>query len=63
MKLQNITIVGVTDYYSRVVLTLDDSNIYSRWDTTINLHSCACVHFLLILHRSPEIHCPVHQRC
>ena len=42
MKLQNSTVVGVTDYYSRVVLMLDDSNI---GDTTINLHSCACVHF------------------
>jgi len=27
MKLQSSSVVGVTDYYSRVVLMLDDSNI------------------------------------
>jgi len=51
VKLQNTTVVGVTDYYSRVVLMLDDSNIGEILPSIYTHAHVYISHFLLILHR------------
>jgi len=62
MKLQNSTVVGVTDYYSRVVLMLDDSNIGEILPSIyIHTHLYISFSYCTDLHR--EIHCPIQQRC